>query len=132
MKGHRTNSGCPIARGLEVLGDHWSLLVLRDLFMGKARFAEFLESPEAIASSILTHRLKRLEACGLVIRRSYQLRPTRYEYHLSEAGVDTLPILQQLALWAGRHLGAPWQPPAGFFDLTPQSWKAARQAAQQD
>lgn len=127
MKPHSQNSACPIARTLEILGDHWTLVILRDLFMGKSRFQEFLDSPEAIGASILTQRLKRLEKNGLVERSPYQTRPTRHQYHLTEAGVDTLPILQNLAGWALRHLPQVWQPPAGFFELTPESWRAWRQ-----
>lgn len=123
VKTHSASSGCPIARALEILGDQWTLLVLRDLFVGKCRFAEFLESPEAIASSILTNRLKRLESNGLVVRQRYQVKPNRYEYQLTEAGLDTLPILQNLARWAGRHLAPLWHPPEGFFELTPTSWR---------
>ena len=128
MKQHSQSSLCPIAKTLELLGDHWTLLVLRDLFVGKTRFSEFLDSPEAIATSVLTRRLKKLEESGLVARRRYQQGPDRYEYHLSEAGVDTLTILQALAGWACRHLEPVWQPPAGFLELTPESWRSWREA----
>lgn len=97
--------------------------MLRDLFMGKTRFADFLDSPEGIASSILTNRLKSLEAGGLVVRKSYQDRPVRYEYHLSSAGWDSLPILQSLATWASRHISPVWKPPERFFSLTPENWE---------
>lgn len=95
--------------------------------MGKTKFADFVNSPEAIATNILTNRLKKLEQAGLVERKAYQTRPTRYEYHLTDAGVDTIPILQSMAHWALRHHQDLWQPPEGFFQLTPDRWKAWRQ-----
>lgn len=121
-------SYCPIAVTLDLLGDRWTLLVLRDLFMGKKRFAEFLGSPEGISTNILSERLRRLEKHGLVERREYQQTPSRYEYRLTERGAGTLPILQAAAHWAGRHFGGLWTPPAGFFQLTPEAWLAHRAA----
>ena len=76
-------SRCPIAGALDILGDAWTLLVLRDLlFYDRHRFADFLASGEGISTNVLAARLKRLETCGLVERRRYQERPDRYEYHL--------------------------------------------------
>lgn len=115
-------SNCPIAISLDLLGDRWTLLVLRDLFMGKRRFADFLDSPEGIATNILTDRLKRLECAGILRRRSYQEKPARYEYHLTRRGADTLPILQAGARWAKAHFSDAWEPPRGFWELTPDDW----------
>ena len=98
-------SRCPIAAALDILGDTWTLLVLRDLlFYDKHRFADFLDSPEGISTNILAERLKRLERCGLVERRRYQERPPRDEYFLTQRGHDLLPVLRELIAWGQRHI----------------------------
>jgi DNA-binding HxlR family transcriptional regulator len=90
---------------LDLLGDKWTLLVVRDLlFVGKRRFGEFLASPEGIPTNILTERLRRLEECGIVARTPYQERPQRFEYHLTRKGTDLLPVLRAIAEWARRHI----------------------------
>ena len=90
---------CPVANALDVLGDRWTLLVIRDLFAGKHRFGEFLDSPEHIPTNILAERLKRLERAGVIETRAYQTRPTRYAYELTPRGRDLRPILDALAVW---------------------------------
>jgi len=109
-------SPCPIAGALDILGDSWTLLVMRDLlFYDKHRFADFLDSPERISTNILAERLKRLERCGLVERRRYEERPPRYEYHLTRRGHDLLPVLRELIQWGKRHVpGVAQKPPPGF------------------
>ncbi len=108
-------SPCPIAGALDVLGDTWTLLVVRDLlFYDKHRFADFLASPERISTNILTERLQRLERCGLVERRRYQQRPPRDEYHLTARGQDLEPVLRELIKWGKQHVpGVAQKPPAG-------------------
>lgn len=105
-------SACPIANALDLLGDRWTLLVIRDLlFLGKRRFGELLSSPEGIPTNILSDRLRRLEEGGLVEKVAYQLRPPRYEYQLTPKGMDILPVLRSLAEWSLRHLPATEAPP---------------------
>src|SRR5215831_6039989 len=100
----RLRSLCPIAGALDIVGDAWTLLVLRDLlFYDRHRFADFLASPERISTNILTERLKRLEACGLVVRRPYQAHPPRDEYHPTARGRDLLPVLRELISWGKAH-----------------------------
>lgn len=111
-------SPCPIAASLDILGDKWTLLVIRDLLMGKSRFAEFRDSPEKIASNILTERLKRLECAGMVTRERYQERPPRDAYRLTPKGRGALPILQAMARWANTHMPGTWTPPPRFYELT--------------
>ena len=95
-------SGCPIASALELLGDRWTLVVLRDHLTGKRTYKEFLESPEAISTNILADRLRRLDEWGLVERRVYREKPERLAYELTQKGADLLPTLQALGRWGDR------------------------------
>jgi DNA-binding HxlR family transcriptional regulator len=115
-------SPCPIAGALDILGDTWTLLVMRDLiFYDKHRFAGFLESPERISTNILAERLKRLERCGLIERRRYQQRPPRDEYYLTARGHDLLPVLRELIQWGKRYVpGVAQQPPPGYTGVAPR------------
>jgi DNA-binding HxlR family transcriptional regulator len=97
-------SECPLACALDVIGDKWSLVIVRDLFFGKRRFSEFQSSDEGITTNILAERLARLERAGLVEKRLYQNRPPRYEYHLSESGRALKPILKTYVTWARTHI----------------------------
>ncbi|MCE7869763.1 transcriptional regulator [bacterium CPR1] len=115
-------SPCPLANALDLLGDRWTLLVLRDLFMGKRRFGDFLESPEKIATNILSERLRRLEEAGLVEKRRYQERPAREEYRLTSRGAETLPIIQAAVRWATKHIPDTWRPPESLASMTPEQW----------
>jgi DNA-binding HxlR family transcriptional regulator len=92
-------SRCPVATSLDLLGDRWTLLVVRDLNLGKARFADFLASPEHIPTNILADRLKRLERAGLIEARRYSDRPPRSSYHLTDRGRALGPVLDALAEW---------------------------------
>jgi DNA-binding HxlR family transcriptional regulator len=120
--GDTLRSPCPIAGALDFLGDTWTLLVMRDLlFYDKHRFAEFLDSPEGISTNILAERLKRLERCGLVVRRRYQMRPPRDEYYLTVRGHDLLPVLKELIKWGQRYVpGVAQKPPASFRGIAPR------------
>lgn len=111
----KSRSGCPIATTLDIVGDRWSLVIVRDMIMGKARFGEFLKSPERIATSVLTDRLERLVAVGVVEARAYQDSPTRFEYRLTPMGVAMLPILQEVCRWANRFLPETWPAPESFM-----------------
>ena len=89
---------CPVARSETVVGDRWTVLVLRELFMGSHRFDEIQAQTEA-TPQMVTARLKKLEADGLVERRPYNPRPLRYEYHLTEKGRAFYPVLLALRAW---------------------------------
>lgn len=114
-------SGCPIASSLDIIGDRWTLVVLRDLLNGKSRFGEFLASPERIATNVLTDRLTVMEANGLVEKQLYQQRPRRYAYSLTPKGEALLPVLQQLCLWGNAHLPGTWIPPESFMQRQPNA-----------
>jgi DNA-binding HxlR family transcriptional regulator len=96
------------------MGDTWTLLVIRDmLFYGKQRFAEFLDSPEGIATNILTERLRRLEQCGIVEKRQPVPGARRFEYQLTSRGRALEPVLRELIAWGKAHVpGTARRPPA--------------------
>lgn len=97
-------SNCPIACALDLIGDKWTLLVVRDLFAGKRRFGEFQDSPEGIPTNILSERLSRLEEAGLISSEPYQQNPTRYAYSLSPKGEALRPVLATLAMWGRKQI----------------------------
>ena len=97
-------SSCPIACTLDLIGDKWTLLVVRDLFGGKKKFNDFLRSPERIATNILTDRLTRLEERGLVERRTSDAHAGRCDYALTAKGQTLLPVLRALADWGLQHI----------------------------
>ena len=98
-------SGCPINLTLEQLGDRWSLIVIRDAMFGNRRsYGELLaQSEEGIASNILADRLKRLTAAGLLTRRSDPEHRQKGIYSLTEASIQLVPLLAQMAAWGRRH-----------------------------
>ena len=93
---------CPIARGLERVGEWWSILILRDAFAGILRFDDF-QASLGIAPTMLTRRLGALVQSGLLERRRYSERPPRYEYVLTPRGADFAPVLVALLDWGNRH-----------------------------
>jgi DNA-binding HxlR family transcriptional regulator len=92
-------SSCPVACALDVVGDRWTLLIVRDLLGGPRRYGELLTSEERIPTNILADRLRRLERYGLVERVPYREHPPRVEYRLTEAGRGLGPALDALARW---------------------------------
>jgi DNA-binding HxlR family transcriptional regulator len=108
-------SGCPIATSLDIVGDRWTLVIVRDLLTGKARFSEFLASPERVTTNILTDRLASMEASGLVAKTAYQQHPKRFEYVLTRKGEALLPVLQEMCRWANAHMRGTWIPPKSFM-----------------
>jgi DNA-binding HxlR family transcriptional regulator len=94
---------CSIAASLEILGDRWTLLILREACRGATRFADF-QSRLGVARTVLSDRLTRLTADGVFERRRYQEQPDRYEYVLTDRGRDVWPILNALMVWGDRHV----------------------------
>jgi len=100
----RARSGCPVSTSLEILGDRWSLLIIRDLMVrGHHTFKEFQESGERIASNILTDRLRSLEAAGIITAEVEKDDRRRMSYRLTEKGIDLAPMLLELLIWGGKH-----------------------------
>jgi DNA-binding HxlR family transcriptional regulator len=95
------NMRCSLARGLDRIGDWWSPLIIRDLFLGLARFDELVEDL-GISRNLLTRRLNLLIENGVVERTPYQQRPVRHEYRLTEAGRDLVPAILALTAWGDR------------------------------
>lgn len=97
-------SGCPISFSLDVFGDRWTLLVLRDLLLkGKRHFRELAASDEGIATNILTDRLKRLETSGIVVRSRDENDGRQIIYAATEKGLGLIPVLLELAAWGATH-----------------------------
>lgn len=106
MTEHEFRSACSIARTLEIVGDKWTLLIVRDLMWhGRTRFQELQNAAEHVPTNILSDRLKRLTAWGLVRRDAYQDNPVRYEYALTEAGKSLEPVLLAIMTWGHERLG---------------------------
>lgn len=97
-------SGCPISIALEIFGDSWSLLIVRDLmFKGLSTFNELASAGEGIASNVLTERLLRLENAGILFKEADPADGRRYRYRLTEKGADLAPVLVEIVLWSARH-----------------------------
>jgi DNA-binding HxlR family transcriptional regulator len=99
-----TRSPCPVANSLDIIGDKWSLLVVRDLLRGKRMYGELADSPERIPTNILADRLKRLEAAGIITSTPYQQRPVRYAYSLTPKGRELGDVLLAFVRWGTRHI----------------------------
>ncbi len=100
---------CSIARSLELIGERWTLLILREAFLGTRRFDDF-QRALGVARNVLQARLERLLDAGILDRVPYQERPVRHEYRLTEKGLDLWPVLVALLHWGDRHV-APEGPP---------------------
>lgn len=107
---------CPIARSLNVVGEWWTLLIVRDALDGARRFEDFRQS--GIADNILSTRLDLLVREGIFERRAYQDHPPRHEYLLTVKGRDLLPIITALGVWGLRYTDGPQTPPAGTRKVT--------------
>lgn len=101
---------CSIAKSLEAIGERWSLLIVRDVMNGNRRFGQIQRSL-GVARNVLSSRLQRLVEEGILERRAYQEGPTRYEYFLTEKGLDLWPALIALLGWGDRHSAGPEGPP---------------------
>lgn len=97
-------SDCPIANVLDVVGDKWTFLVIRDLRLGKRTYGELQDSPEGIPTNILADRLKRLEESGIIESKPYQERPVRYTYTLTKKGEELGEVLIAMLRWGKRHI----------------------------
>jgi DNA-binding HxlR family transcriptional regulator len=111
MRAHRERSRCPIAYSLDILGDRWTLLILRDLaFKDRRSFQDFLGASEGISSNILTERLRRLQWWNLVVMIGDPKDRRRSRYFLTNDGLDLLPILIEMTVWGSKRHPDPTPP----------------------
>jgi DNA-binding HxlR family transcriptional regulator len=106
----KRRSGCPVSISLDILGDRWSLLIIRDLMVrANHTFKEFRASGEGIATNILSDRLRKLEASGLLLTEPDPIDARKINYRLTEKGIDLAPVLLELLIWGAKHedTGAP-------------------------
>jgi DNA-binding HxlR family transcriptional regulator len=116
-------SGCPLASALDIVGDKWSLLIVRGLFVGFSRYGDFLNGPEKISTNILADRLRLLECAGVIERLQDEVRQ-HGRYRLTRKGADLLPAMQALAGWGFEHLADRWVPPDWFMRAKPSDFYA--------
>lgn len=108
MKKQQKRSDCPIGNSLDIFGDKWSLLIIRDLmFFGKETYGDFLKSDEKIATNILASRLQTLEEHNIIKKLPHPDSKAKVLYRLTQRGIDLLPILVEISLWAEKHLLIP-------------------------
>jgi DNA-binding HxlR family transcriptional regulator len=105
MKLNEKRSDCPISSSLDIFGDRWSLLIVRDLMLHKTRtYGDFAKSEEKIATNILANRLQVLEDNGIIVKLPYPDNKVKGLYQLSQKGVDLVPALIEIALWGGKYV----------------------------
>ena len=105
MKKIRKRSDCPISSALDIVGDKWSLLIIRDILLkGKNTYNEFLNAEEKIATNVLADRLAMLEEFGILLKEEHPESKAKYFYRLTKQGVDLLPVLVEMILWSEKYL----------------------------
>ena len=109
LRADYAGQNCSIARTLELIGERWTILILRESFLGTRRFDDF-QRELGVARNVLQTRLERLVEAGILSRVQYQERPVRYEYRLTRKGVDLWPIIVALLKWGDKH-ASPGGPP---------------------
>lgn len=103
---HHLKSGCPVACALDIIGDHWSLLIVRDLmFHGRHEYKDMLASEEGISSNILTDRLKKLEHAGIIASAPHRVSKRRKLYYLTDKGKSLILVMLEISRWSDSHLG---------------------------
>ena len=100
----KRRSECPVSISLDIFGDRWSLLIIRDLMVrGFKTFKQFQDSGEGIASNILAHRLQKLEGARIIVAEAEKSDRRRANYRLTQKGIDLAPVLLELLIWGARH-----------------------------
>jgi DNA-binding HxlR family transcriptional regulator len=107
----KRRSSCPAACALDIAGDRWTLLIVRDLLRGRTTYGALAASDEGIPTNILAERLRRMQKAGLIVAEPYQERPVRYSYALSEKGRGLGEVLAALARWGRKHVPGTRIPP---------------------
>lgn len=108
METSKKRSDCPLSQSLDVFGDKWSLLIIRDLmFSNKCTYNDFLKSEEGIATNILATRLKGLEENGIIEKSAHPDSKAKILYKLTTKGIDLLPIIMEVYIWSDKYLSIP-------------------------
>ena len=124
MKKDRSN--CPLTSALDIIGDKWSLIIIRDIFLGKKTFTEFIKSSEKIASNILANRLELLTANGLIkVTKLPNDRKTKL-YYLTDKGIDMYPVIYEMMHWSDRNLNKKFGPVGAELLLSSQGQPAKK------
>ncbi|GEM_PF-105709 len=132
LKESECRSACPVANALDVVGDRWTLLVIRDLmFMNKHEYHEFVNGPEGIATNILSDRLKRLVCTGLIDSFAHPDHKSKKLYYLTPKGKDLLPLMVEMILWGGTYRASPDMPKAHFNKIKRNPEKFIRNTIQE-
>jgi DNA-binding HxlR family transcriptional regulator len=120
-------SQCPIASALDIVGDKWSLVIIRSLVLGATSYSDFLSTPERIATNILAERLRRLEDAGLIRQTQARQGSIRGSYALTAKGGALIPALQALAHWGEEQLPDRWEAPERFYAARPADFDRPRE-----
>ena len=111
-EGKKGRSNCSTASTLEVIGDRWTLLIIRDyIFAGFREYTDFLGSPEGISTNVLADRLKLLVENGMFVKHPHPNNKRKYFYEITEKGFDLIIVIMDLARWGWQHLPGAWSPP---------------------
>lgn len=128
METSKKRSDCPISGSLDVFGDKWSLLIIRDLMFGnKCTYNDFLKSDEGIATNILASRLKGLEEHGIIEKSAHPDSKAKFLYRLTSKGIDLLPVLMEIYIWFDKHYEMPADLKATMREAKKDKEKFAKQ-----
>ena len=110
MKVRDNRSSCPVSTCLEIIGDNWSLVLIRDLFLERTTFTEFMNSPEKISSNILSDRINKLQKYNLIEYRLHPQNRKVKQYYLTKSGIELYPLIYDLLIWSKNHLDFEYLP----------------------
>jgi len=110
LKIRDNRSGCPISTSLEIIGDNWSLILIRDLFLERTTFTEFMNSPEKISSNILSDRINKLHKYNIIEYRLHPQNRKVKQYYLTKSGIELYPLIYDLIIWSKQHLDMKYHP----------------------
>lgn len=132
MKTSKKRSECPLSCSLDIFGDKWSLLIIRDLMFGnKCTYNDFLKSAEGIATNILATRLKGLEENGIIEKSAHPDSKAKFLYRLTTKGIDLLPIIMEVYIWSDKYLTIPADIKATIKEAKKDKDKFVKQVAKE-
>ena len=110
LKIRDNRSGCPISTSLEIMGDNWSLILIRDLFLERTTFTEFINSSEKISSNILSDRINKLQKYNIIECRLHPKNRKIKQYYLTNSGINFFPLIYELFVWSKKHIDMEFGP----------------------